>query len=130
MSIKDIEIEQYCDRATSQRQPRHRVLKAGLACFNGRHVTVPCVVRDMSAGGARLSISGSVGVPDTFELYVELDASWAGCEVTWRRAGNIGVRFTTPIALEAKKRIQVVTSAAPQAKPPLRRTPKFVPAAG
>ena len=111
--------------AAHSRRQRHRVLKAGLVCFNGRHVTVPCVVRDMSDGGARLSVTGSVGIPDTFELYIELDASWAGCEVTWRRGDSVGVRFTTPVTVEAKKRVQVVNSVAAPAKPSLRRVPKF-----
>ena len=116
--------------ASQQRQPRHRVLKAGLVCFNDRHVTVPCVVRDMSAGGARLTVTGSVGVPDTFELYIELDASRARCEVTWRRGDTVGVRFTTPIAIEARKRVQVVTGSAAPHKPSLRRAPKFTPLGG
>ena len=115
-------------KPAAPRRPRHRVLKAGLVCYNDRHVTVPCTVRDMSDGGARISVAGSVGIPDTFELYVELDASWAGCEVTWRRGETVGVRYTTPVTVEAKKRIQVINSAAAPVKPSLRRVPK--PAAG
>src|ERR1700694_1010097 len=64
---------------------RRRVLKAGIVASNDRHLTVACTVRDMSASGARLRVAGSVGIPDTFELMIEVDGLEADCEVSWRR---------------------------------------------
>jgi hypothetical protein len=105
------------------RPPRRRVLKAGLVCFNGRHSTLPCTVRDLSDGGAKLVTTGSIAVPDTFELYIELDGMWVGCQVVWRQREVVGVRFTSPIVTEPPKRKQVLTLQE-TAKPTLRRIPK------
>ena len=46
--------------------PRRRVLKAGIAASNDRHLTIACTVRDLSATGARLRAEGSLSIPDTF----------------------------------------------------------------
>ena len=52
--------------------PRKRILKAGiiraLPDFEG-----PCVVRDLSEGGAKLKVKNSRHVPDVFQLTIELD---------------------------------------------------------
>ena len=78
----------------------------------------------MSASGARLSVTGSVSAPDTFELVVEVDAIEVPCEVVWRRGQEIGVRFTAPPQRSTKRRDQVVSlwNATGQ-KPSLRRKP-------
>ena len=107
-----------------RQQPRRRVLKSGLICFNARHSTLPCTVRDLSETGARLLVSGSLNAPDTFELFVELDGIWVDCEVAWRRADQIGVRFTSPIKQAEAHRKQVVTAVVAPGKPTLRRTQK------
>ena len=113
------------DVAPAERAVRRRVLKSGLICFNTRHSTLPCAVRDLSERGAKLTVSGSIGVPDTFELYVELDGLWAECEVVWRRADVIGVAFTSPVTIEPPKRKQILScSTQEQHKPTLRRAAK------
>jgi hypothetical protein len=103
---------------------RRRILKAGIACFNGRHSTLPCTVRDLSDTGARVRSNGSINVPDTFELHIELDGLWANCEVIWRRGEEIGVRFTEPPVIVAAKRKQSISSMAAVPAPSLRRVPK------
>ena len=115
---------------TRPRPVRRRVLKSGMICFNGRHSTLPCVVRDLSGTGAKLASTGSVGVPDTFELHVELDGIWVDCEVQWRRGDLVGVRFTSPMQVTAPTRVQVLNSLTAAAKPSLRRTPKPTPQGG
>lgn len=103
---------------------RRRVLKAGVVAYNGRHVTLPCGVRDMSEQGARLTLAGSVTAPDTFELLVELDGIEASCEVVWRRGSEIGVRFLAPPKSNDKKREQVVDQWTQHtSRPTLRRKP-------
>ena len=112
------------DGEAEQARPlRRRVLKSGLICFNARHSTLPCTVRDLTDRGAKLIATGSIGVPDTFELHIELVGLWVGCEVVWRRADAVGVVFTSPIVTEAPKRKQVLT-AQETGKPSLRRVPK------
>ena len=104
--------------------PRRRILKGGIVCFNDRHSTWPCAVRDLSEQGARLRLSGSVDAPDTFELFIELDGVWVDCEVIWRSNDEIGVVFASPKRQDAPTRKQVLQ---PQhskiEKPSLRRKP-------
>ena len=70
--------------------PRRRVLKAGIAASNDRHITVACTVRDISETGARLRVEGSLTIPDTFELIIDMDGLEANCEVMWRKGNEVG----------------------------------------
>ena len=103
--------------------PRRRVLKAGIAASNDRHLTTPCTVRDLSATGARLRIEGSRTVPDTFELIIELDGLEANCQVVWRKGGEVGVKFVGAPRTVAAKRAQVVNAVVPAKHSLLRRPP-------
>lgn len=94
--------------------PRRRILKAGIVAYNDRRSTLPCTVRDLSTTGARLRVNGSVNAPDTFDLIVELDCLEASCQVVWRKADQIGVRFLSAPRIVAARRIQVVNAIVPQ----------------
>jgi PilZ domain len=107
--------------SSERRSPRRRVLMAGMVCFNGRHSTLPCAVRDFGEHGAILKMSGSIQAPDTFELHVELSGTWVDCEVAWRRGEELGVRFTSAIVISQPKRRQVVNDVGELTKPSLRR---------
>lgn len=103
---------------------RRRILKGGMVCFNDRHSTLPCAVRDLSEQGARLRLSGSVDAPDTFELFIELDGVWVDCDVIWRSNDEIGVAFSSPKRQEAPTRKQVLQQQQVAVnKPSLRRKP-------
>src|SRR5207244_5699286 len=73
--------------------PRRRVLKAGVAASNDRHITVACTVRDVSATGARLRTDSSTSIPDTFQLIIEVDRKQANGEVGWRTRREVGARL-------------------------------------
>jgi hypothetical protein len=110
-----------------RQSPRRRVLKGGVVAFNDRFVTLPCTVRDLSDGGARLRIEGSINAPDTFELIIEIDGLEASCEVVSRRGNEVSVRFTAPPRMLPPRRIQVVNPIAVAAtQPSLRKRPKPV----
>ena len=111
---------------TDERSARRRQLKSGTICFNARHSTLPCTVRDFSDGGAKLLSQNALNVPDTFELNIDLDGIWVSCEVVWRRGAEVGVRFVSPIETQAPTRKQVLSCTEPAAKPSLRRVPKVV----
>ena len=102
---------------------RRRMLKSGRITFNDRHCSLPCAVRDLTATGARLAVDGSISAPDHFELNIELDGTWVECEVAWRRANLLGVRFVSAISSEGAKRKQVVKAIGPTERPTLRKRP-------
>jgi PilZ domain len=110
--------------AESRRAPRRRMLKAGVAAFQDRNCTIACTVRDLSATGARLRADGSVNIPDTFELIIELDGLEADCEVVWRRGIEIGVRFIGAARRTTPRRSQVVEAIRADTRPTIRRRPR------
>lgn len=115
------------ENSTGRLSSRRRTLKAGVIAYSGRHVTLHCTIRDLSDGGARLLVTGTVEAPDTFELIIEIDALEVPCAVMWRRGMEIGVKFTAPPRRREKKRLQVIDQwAQSTAKPTLRRQAKPV----
>jgi hypothetical protein len=113
-------------RLERRQSPRRRVLKGGVVAFNDRYVTLPCTVRDISDGGARLRIEGSITAPDTFELIIEIDGLEASCEVVSRRGNEVSVRFVSPPRMLPPRRVQVVNAITPTTAPSLRKRPKPV----
>jgi hypothetical protein len=103
---------------------RRRMLKAGVIAYSGRHVTLTCVVRDLSDRGARLVVDGSVDAPDTFELLIAIDGLEVDCRVVWRRAREVGVIFEGSVRKSEKRRAQVVQQWTNAPRPSLRRQPK------
>ena len=100
---------------------RRRVLKAGVVSFNQGHSTLSCQVRDMSETSCQVITEGSASVPDTFQLYIELDGMVADCEVTRRDGDQTGVRFVSEPRYSEPKRVQVVQAAVPDRPGKLRR---------
>ena len=73
-----------------RRRSRRKVLRGGKTFWpNGD--SADCVVHNVSATGARLSLVGSV--PNTFTLLVDGDSIRRPCWVTWRKENLVGVRF-------------------------------------
>jgi len=103
--------------------PRRRVLKGGMVATNDRHLTMNCMVRDLSDTGARVKVEGSVTLPDTFELIIALDGLEADCEVVWRSANEAGIRFLGAPRKSAARRVQTIHPLVPSA-PSLRRKQK------
>jgi hypothetical protein len=77
------------ERRTTQRR---RVLKAGTIAF-GQAAGIDCVVKNMSEKGALLSVTTSVGIPDSFTLLIPHDQLQRPVRVIWRRAQSVGVVF-------------------------------------
>jgi hypothetical protein len=59
----------------------------------GRHLERPCVLSDLSDGGARLSGVRANTIPDEFRLRTPL-GDRRTCHVVWRTDNELGVRFT------------------------------------
>jgi hypothetical protein len=105
----------------ARKSRRRRVLKGAISAFNLRHSTIRCCVRDMSETGCRLLTDGSIAIPDTFTLIIELDGFEADCEVVWRTASDVGVRFTSAPRFATPKRVQVLRPTRSPTRPTLRR---------
>lgn len=71
--------------------PRLRTLKGGLIIF-GTAPAIDCVIRNMSKTGALLAVN-PVGIPDEFSLVIKPEMKKRACQVIWRSADKIGVRF-------------------------------------
>ncbi len=85
-------------------KPRQRTLKAGLIVFNDLRSTVECTIRNLTEGGARLKVASPIGIPDRFILQNTSDRTKRECEVVWRKATEIGVRFVQAQGEDAGKK--------------------------
>jgi len=72
---------------------RSRTLKSGTISFD-RAAGIDCVVRNTSAEGACLEVTSPLGIPDEFTLVIKPDSLFRKCQIVWRSARRIGVRFT------------------------------------
>ena len=110
-----------CEQVDARTAQRRRVIKGGIIAYSSRHVTCPCVVRNLSDTGAQLQVHRAMEVPDTFELFIELDGFEAECVVVWRTEKELGVRFRARPKQVAPKRIQIVSDIKPPGQPSIRR---------
>ena len=78
------------DKRTS---PRLRSFLKGRVLFNGGQNSLDCLIRDISATGARLELSASVTLPDRFDLYLPHRDATCRVHIQWRRGTQIGVAF-------------------------------------
>jgi hypothetical protein len=72
---------------------RQKSFLRGSIQFNNRRTVIDCLVRDISASGARLIFSDSVTVPDVVELYIPQKEQTLRAHVQWRRGEELGVAF-------------------------------------
>jgi hypothetical protein len=71
---------------------RHRTLKGGLIVFNDGRSTIECMVRNMSEGGAQLTVASVLGIPQTFVLKLN-EGGQVQATIAWKRGNTIGVKF-------------------------------------
>jgi hypothetical protein len=79
-----------------RKSPRRRVLKEGKIVFADALCLLDCTIREMSDGGARLMISSTMGIPETFQLYEKSSGRLYPSTVAWRLSNVIGVKFDGP----------------------------------
>jgi PilZ domain len=78
------------DKRSSTRQ---RSFLKGRVLFNGGQNSLECLIRDLSASGARLELSASVTLPDRFDLYLPHRDETCKVQIHWRRDNQLGVAF-------------------------------------
>jgi hypothetical protein len=74
---------------------RHRTLKGGLIVFNDGRSTIECMVRNLSEGGAQLTVASVIGIPQTFVLKLN-EGGRTQATIAWKRGNTIGVKFDAP----------------------------------
>lgn len=70
---------------------RSRTHKAGTIVISAKAPKLDCVVRNLSTDGARLKVSGTLGLPARFEL--QLEGKSYICRVVWLKESELGVMF-------------------------------------
>jgi hypothetical protein len=75
-----------------RKEPRQRTFKGGTISFD-RAAGIDCIVRNISKTGACLEIQSPLGIPDKFTLVIKPEYLRRSCEIAWRSADRIGVRF-------------------------------------
>lgn len=61
--------------------------------INNGLTDVDCMIRDLSAKGARLACSGGISMPSVIDLHIPLKNKTMRAKVNWRRGDEIGVSF-------------------------------------
>lgn len=75
---------------------RQRVFLKGRILFNNGASSMDCLVRDLSASGARLALSESTTLPEVFDLYIPQKDRTFRSTLRWRRSDGVGVTFEEP----------------------------------
>ncbi len=73
--------------------PRRHVLRGARIVFNHESSSINCIVRDLTANGAKLEVPSVIGIPDEFELRFDRGRPIRLCSVQWKLPEAIGVRF-------------------------------------
>jgi len=63
--------------------------------FANGNSSMDCVIRDISATGAKLELSSAVTIPDRFDLFIPQKNQTLRATIKWRRANEVGVVFET-----------------------------------
>jgi hypothetical protein len=79
---------------TRKREARKSLQQPGWITLEGGFAARPCVVRDMSSTGARITIDDPNTLPAKLRLAFTRDArTGRACEVVWRRGKSFGIKF-------------------------------------
>ena len=78
----------------TKRDVRRSVQQTGWVTLEGGFAARECVVHDLSATGAKLTVSDSSVLAGKVRLAFSRDASKSRkCQVVWRRGHSFGVKF-------------------------------------
>jgi len=61
--------------------------------FNHRMTTVDCLIKNISAGGAKIDVDQTASIPAEFEIYIPQKNKTHKARMIWRDAHAIGVEF-------------------------------------
>ena len=72
--------------------PRQRTYKGGSISYASAPA-IDCIIRNLSDTGACPEVCNAIGIPDNFKLIIKPELLTRSCEVAWRSAQRVGVRF-------------------------------------
>jgi hypothetical protein len=79
---------------TKKREARKSLHQPGWITLDGGFAARPCVVQDLSASGAKVTIDDPNTLPAKLRLAFSRDArTGRNCEVVWRRGRTVGIKF-------------------------------------
>ena len=79
---------------TRKREVRKSLHQPGWITLEGGFAARPCVVQDLSATGAKITMDDLNALPARLRLAFARDArTGRNCEVVWRRGKAVGVKF-------------------------------------
>jgi len=76
-----------------RRSARQKSFLRGCIYFNKGRGAVDCLIRDISAEGARIIFSEAVNIPEVVELYIPQKEQTLRARVQWRHGDDIGLSF-------------------------------------
>jgi hypothetical protein len=77
-----------------KRDVRKSLQQSGWITLDGGFAARPCVVQDMSASGAKITVDDPNVLPAKLRLAFTRDArTGRPCEVVWRRGKSLGLKF-------------------------------------
>jgi hypothetical protein len=80
--------------ANKKREARKSVHQAGWITLDGGFAARRCMVHDLSASGAKITIEDASVLAGNLRLAFSRDAKTGrSCEVVWRRGKSFGVKF-------------------------------------
>jgi hypothetical protein len=80
--------------ASKKREARKSVQQPGWITLDGGFAARPCVVRDMSTTGAKITLNDGSVLAGRLRLAFSRDArTGRSCEVVWREGKSLGVKF-------------------------------------
>ena len=74
--------------------------------FNNRASVIDCIVRNFSAFGAKLGLTGSLPVPLEFEVHIPQRARFYRARSAWRSREDMGVEFQTTETERPQERLR------------------------
>jgi hypothetical protein len=82
-----------------RKAPRAQVEQSAYIADDDGKPLCPCLMIDVSSGGAKLQIEATVELPATFILVLSKDGLVRRpCKPVWRGPKTVGVQFLKPVA--------------------------------
>ena len=76
---------------------RGRSLLKAKITFNNRMSTIDCIIKNISAGGARIAVASTLSLPNEFDLDIPLKGKTYRAQMRWRDSESIGVEFVDAV---------------------------------